>query len=79
MLFLIPPYLKKDLPRLRDFMAIFPPGTRAAFEFRSSTWQDDDVHALLQEHGAMLCVADKDEGDTPIRPVKCRSWVGSIS
>ena len=64
-LFLIPPYLKKDLPRLRDFLAIFPPGTRAAFEFRSSTWQDDEVHALLREHGAMLCVADKDEGDTP--------------
>jgi uncharacterized protein YecE (DUF72 family) len=64
-LFLLPPYLKKDLPRLREFLAILPPGTRAAFEFRSSTWQDDEVHALLREHGAMLCVADTDAGDTP--------------
>jgi uncharacterized protein YecE (DUF72 family) len=64
-LFLLPPYLKKDLPLLRDFLALMPQGAPAAFEFRSSSWQNDEVHSLLHDHGAMLCVADKDEGDTP--------------
>ena len=64
-LFLLPPYLKKDLACLGDFLALLPKGAPTAFEFRSSSWQDDAVHALLHEHGAMLCVADKDEGDTP--------------
>ena len=38
LLFQLPPFLKKDLPRLREFLALLPSGTRAAFEFR---------HALL--------------------------------
>lgn len=65
LLFQLPPYLRKDLPRLRDFLAVLPPGTPAAFEFRHASWQDDEVYAALREHGAMLCVADTDEGDTP--------------
>src|SRR5687767_12674061 len=27
-LFQLPPYLKKDVPRLRDFLAVLPPGKR---------------------------------------------------
>ena len=34
MLFQLPPNLKKDLPRLADFLALLPAGARAAFEFR---------------------------------------------
>jgi uncharacterized protein YecE (DUF72 family) len=64
-LFQLPPFLKKDLPRLRDFLASLPRGKRTAFEFRNDTWQDDDVYATLRSHGAMLCVTDTDEGDTP--------------
>lgn len=64
-LFQLPPFLKKDLPRLRDFLAVLPAGTRAAVEFRNDSWLDDEVYAALREHGAMLCVADTDEGDTP--------------
>lgn len=33
-LFGLPPNMKKDLPRLRDFLALLPRRTRAAFEFR---------------------------------------------
>ncbi len=65
LLFQLPPFLKKDLPRLRDFLATLPPGTPSAFEFRHETWLDDEVYALLRDHGAMLCVADTDTGDTP--------------
>ena len=65
LLFQLPPYLKKDLPRLRDFLALLPSGTRVAFEFRNASWQDDEVYDALRGHGAMLCVTDTDEGDTP--------------
>src|SRR5207253_9219872 len=33
-LFQLPPNFKKDVPRLRDFLALLPPACRAAFEFR---------------------------------------------
>jgi uncharacterized protein YecE (DUF72 family) len=65
LLFQLPPFLKKDLPRLRDFLALLPAGTRAAFEFRNDSWQDEEVYETLRSKGAMLCVTDTDEGDTP--------------
>jgi uncharacterized protein YecE (DUF72 family) len=65
LLFQLPPYLKKDLPRLRDFLYLVPANTRAAFEFRHASWQDDEVYETLRGRGAILCVTDTDEGDTP--------------
>ncbi len=65
LLFQMPPYFKKDLPRLTDFLALLPSGLRAAFEFRNESWQSDDVYEALRARGAMLCVTDTDEGDTP--------------
>lgn len=64
-LFQLPPFLKKDLSRLRDFLDALPSGRRVAFEFRNASWQDDEVYALLREHAALLCVTDTDKGDTP--------------
>ncbi len=65
LLFQLPPFLKKDLPRLRDFLALLPQGQAAAFEFRNASWQDDEVHATLHERNVMLCYTDTDEGDSP--------------
>lgn len=65
-LFQLPPNLKKDLPRLVDFLALVPSTWRAAFEFRHASWFDDEVFAALKSHNAALCVADADpagEGD----------------
>ena len=64
-LFQLPPSLKRDVARLRDFIADLPPQTRAAFEFRNESWLTEDVYATLRGAGAMLCVTDTDEGDTP--------------
>src|SRR5258708_5636192 len=33
-LFQLPPFMKKDVPRLQEFVAQLPPGLRAALEFR---------------------------------------------
>jgi uncharacterized protein YecE (DUF72 family) len=64
-LFQLPPFLKKDLPRLRDFLGVLPAAPRIAFEFRHATWQDEEVYGALRERGVALCVVDTDEGDTP--------------
>ena len=65
LLFQLPPFLKKDLPRLRDFLALLPAGRAVAFEFRNSSWNDDEVYGTLREKRAMLCYTDTDEGDSP--------------
>ena len=64
-LFQLPPNLKKDLPRLEDFIALLNPDTRAVFEFRHPTWLDDEVFALLQQRGCALCIADVDDEPEP--------------
>jgi uncharacterized protein YecE (DUF72 family) len=61
----LPPSLRKDLPLLREFLALLPRGGRAAFEFRHASWQDDAVLAALSDAGAALCVADDEERSTP--------------
>lgn len=64
-LFQLPPFLRKDLPRLQDFLAALPSDRRFAFEFRHASWQDEEVYQALRVRGVALCVADTDEGDTP--------------
>jgi uncharacterized protein YecE (DUF72 family) len=65
LLFQLPPFLKKDLPRLLDFLALLPTDRQVAFEFRNASWQDDEVYEALKSRAAILCVTDTDEGDTP--------------
>src|SRR5205814_6412850 len=42
-LFQLPPFLKKDLGRLAEFLQILPADHRGAFEFRNDSWFSDDV------------------------------------
>jgi len=62
LLFQLPPYLKKDLPRLREFMAQLPADPPCAFEFRHESWFDEEVFSLLREHRSSLCIAESEEG-----------------
>lgn len=65
-LFQLPPFLRKDVPRLADFLAILPDGVRPAVEFRHESWYDEEVFATLRDHGAALCLSDTEEGSTPL-------------
>ena len=66
LLFQLPPNMKKDVPRLREFLALLPKDRRAAFEFRHQSWFEDDVFAALREHNAALCIAEaEDDLDIP--------------
>lgn len=67
-LFQLPPFLRKDLPRLTDFLAMLPAGARAAFEFRHPSWFSDDVYQALNGRGAALCLAEADDLVTPYVP-----------
>jgi len=64
-LFQLPPNLKKDLPRLVAFLALLPADHRAVFEFRSETWFEDDVYAVLKDAGAALCLSEREDNAPP--------------
>jgi len=65
LLFQLPPFLKKDLPRLEDFLHQLPPGYRAAFEFRNPSWFADEIYDCLRRFDAALCVAEHQERNVP--------------
>jgi uncharacterized protein YecE (DUF72 family) len=64
-LFQLPPFLKKDLPRLSEFLRLLPDGHGAAFEFRNDSWFDDDVYAALKAAGAALCLSEREDNAPP--------------
>jgi uncharacterized protein YecE (DUF72 family) len=81
-LFQLPPNLKQDLPRLRDFLALIPRTWRAAFEFRHPSWLADDTYALLREHGAAQVCAEMapppgepDAAAPPLVPTASRGYL----
>jgi len=73
LLFQLPPYLKKDVPRLREFLALLPAHPRAAFEFRHQSWFEPEVLSLLRDHQAALCIAEA-ENDLEIPFESTADW-----
>jgi uncharacterized protein YecE (DUF72 family) len=73
LLFQLPPNFKKDVSRLRAFLALLPSGCRAAMEFRHASWFDDEVFGMLRDHQAALCVADA-EDDPEVPFVATADW-----
>jgi uncharacterized protein YecE (DUF72 family) len=62
-LFQLPPWFKKDVPRLREFLKILPDDLRAAFEFRNPSWFDDEVYDALRESNGAWVVSDTEKND----------------
>ena len=74
-LFQTPPFLRKDVQRLHDFLEEVPRDKRVCFEFRHESWMDEDVFRALRERDAALCVADTDEVEDPDKIlVSTASW-----
>jgi len=68
-LFQLPPFSKRDLDKLQDFLRLVPAGCRVALEFRHASWFTDEVCEMLRSSGAALCLADTDdEGEAPLVP-----------
>ena len=60
-LFQLPPTFKRDVSRLRSFLAPLVGRARLAFEFRHASWFDDEAFDCLRDHAAAMCVADGDD------------------
>jgi uncharacterized protein YecE (DUF72 family) len=64
-LFQLPPNLKKDAPLLAAFLEKLPSDFRCAFEFRNTSWLDDEVYRLLEQKRVALCLAESDKLEIP--------------
>ena len=73
LLFQLPPHLKKDVPRLREFLELLPPDRRASFEFRHQSWFDSEVFDLLRARQAVLCIAEA-ENDLEVPFLSTAGW-----
>ena len=65
-LFQLPPNFQKNADVLRAFVELFPEGTRAAFEFRHTSWLDAETYDILRSRNVALCIADSEKMTTPI-------------
>jgi uncharacterized protein YecE (DUF72 family) len=74
-LFQLPPTFKKDIDRLRNFLAMLPRHWVAALEFRHPSWFVDEVYDLLRGRDVALVAVDEDEADGTGSPlVPTASW-----
>jgi len=59
-LFRVPGPVTRDDDALRRVLDVWPKPMPLTLEFKHPSWQDDAVHGLLREHGAVLCATDLD-------------------
>jgi uncharacterized protein YecE (DUF72 family) len=71
--FQLPSNFKKDVPRLRTFLALLPRQRRVTFAFRHPSWFDDEVFELLRHRHVALGIADA-EGDLEVPVVATTDW-----
>jgi uncharacterized protein YecE (DUF72 family) len=57
-LYQLPPRFRINLRRLEDFLALTPKDVTNVFEFRDESWYTPETFALLERHGAALCLHD---------------------
>lgn len=74
-LFQLPPTFKKDIDRLRTFLAMLPRHWVAALEFRHPSWFVEEVYDLLRGRDVPLVAVDEDEAEGAGSPlVPTASW-----
>jgi uncharacterized protein YecE (DUF72 family) len=66
LLFQLPPNFKKNADVLREFTETLPDDTRAAFEFRHTSWFDQEIFDLLRARNLALCIADSEALSAPV-------------
>jgi uncharacterized protein YecE (DUF72 family) len=73
-LFQTPPWLKGDVDLLRRFVDLIPAGVRGAFEFRSTSWFEDEVFDVLRAGNHALVAADTGNPDKDPPLVATADW-----
>jgi uncharacterized protein YecE (DUF72 family) len=69
----IPPNLSRDDDRLAAFLALLPPGMKAALEVRNASWRVPEVYALLEKRGVALVASQTDE-EPDVEVVRTAPW-----
>ena len=66
-LYQLPPQLHKNVERLKPFLDGLAryPTVKHALEFRHSSWYDDDVLTLLEQHDVAMCLHDMSGSASP--------------
>ncbi len=59
-LFQLPPKWKCNPERLESFVEGLPEGYRFAFEFRDTSWFDDETYRILSDNNAAFCIYELD-------------------
>lgn len=65
LLFQLPPNMRADVERLRNFIELIPVDVPAAFEFRHPSWFDETVFDCLRNKNIAICHADSEDADLP--------------
>lgn len=74
-LFQAPHWLRKDVDRLRAFVARLPPGTLGAFELRHRSWHDPEVHEVLATAGHAWCEAEHEPSEGDAKPSEATTTI----
>ena len=64
-LFHVDPRMKRDDDALARLLDAWPADMPIALELQHPSWLDDEVHAVIRAHGAVLCATDLDDLATP--------------
>ncbi|MDD5674584.1 MAG: DUF72 domain-containing protein [Chitinivibrionales bacterium] len=75
-LFQFPASFRADHALLEDFLALIPAKTPCAFDFRSETWMNPQIFALLTKRNFCLCLEDTEE--KPIKEIPVTAHYGYL-
>jgi uncharacterized protein YecE (DUF72 family) len=65
-LFQLPPNLKRDIPRLQNFLSYLPENRRYTFEFRHESWFDEETFKVLRDRDIAMCISESSELACPV-------------
>lgn len=74
-LFQLPPRFGRDDERIVAFLAALPKGFLPVLEFRHLSWETPEVAAILERHGAGLCVTDLAGHQSPLAATGAVAYV----
>lgn len=61
----LPPRWNCNVERMEEFLACLPKGYRHVFEFRDSSWFNQDIYKLLEKKRAAFCIFNMPAMETP--------------
>ena len=64
-LFQLPPQFSKNRERLASFLDMLPRCYPYAFEFRHTSWYENDIYEILRAHDVSLCLSDHHDAPSP--------------